>query len=159
MRFLESPPEFMETAMTSHTITVAEKPTASTTSIVYFDGVCGMCNRTVDFVLCRDRPGRFQFAPLQGETAAARLSVEDRQGLSTLVLETPRGLFRRSSAVVGILRGLGGFWWLVGSLFWLVPRPLRDLGYRLVANNRYRLFGRKETCRLPTPEETGRLLP
>lgn len=128
-------------------------------SIVYFDGVCGMCNWTVDFVLKRDRRGRFQFAPLQGETAAARLPDGDRQQLSTLVLESPQGLFRRSSAVIQILSDLGGIWRLAGSLLWIVPRPLRDWGYRMIAGNRYRLFGKKETCRLPTPEEAGRLLP
>jgi predicted DCC family thiol-disulfide oxidoreductase YuxK len=149
--------------MTSHGIRISENSASSAApsppSIIYFDGVCGMCNRTVDFVLRRDRVGRFQFAPLQGDTAAARLPEQDRLQLSTLVLESPNGLFRRSSAVVRILRGIGGFWWLLGSLFWLVPRPLRDWGYGLVASNRYRLFGRKETCRLPTPEEAGRLLP
>lgn len=129
------------------------------TLIVYFDGVCGLCNRSVDFILRRDQQARFQFAPLQGETAASRLPEADRRQLSSLVLETPQGLFRRSSAVVRILRRLGGVWWLAGSLLWLIPRPLRDCCYSLVAGNRYRLFGQKETCRLPTPEEAGRLLP
>jgi predicted DCC family thiol-disulfide oxidoreductase YuxK len=153
----------MDGQMTNLSNGSAEKLKAAATplatSIVYFDGVCGMCNRTVDFVLKRDRRGHFQFAPLQGETAAARLPQGDRQLLSTLVLQTPQGEFRRSAAVVGILQGLGGMWWIAGSLLWIVPRPLRDWVYRLIAGNRYRLFGKKETCRLPTPEEAGRLLP
>lgn len=127
--------------------------------ILYFDGVCGLCSRAVDFVLRHDPDGQFRFAPLQGETAAARLDASDVADLDTMVLTTDQGTFRKSSAAVRIFWKLGSFWWLLGWLLWIVPRPLRDLGYRCVANTRYRLFGKHETCRLPTPAERDRFLP
>jgi predicted DCC family thiol-disulfide oxidoreductase YuxK len=127
--------------------------------ILFFDGLCGLCNTSVDFVMKRDTRDVFRYAPLQGETAAQHLAAPDRENLDSVVLKTSSGLHRKSSAVVRILWKLPGIWPLLGTLLWLVPLPLRDLGYRVVAKNRYRVFGKKETCRLPTPEEIGRLLP
>lgn len=131
----------------------------SSPNILYFDGVCGLCNRSVDFVLNRDREQQFLFAPLQGETAAENLSAEQLADLNSLVLETPSGLYRRSAAVVRILWKLGGLWAVLGALLWIIPLPLRNLGYRAVAAVRYSLFGKKESCRVPTPEERERFLP
>ena len=126
---------------------------------MFFDGVCGLCNRSVDFVLARDPKGVFLFSPLQGETSRKRLTENDRQQLGSLVLADGDRLYRRSSAVVRILLKLGFAWKLLGALLWCVPKPLRDLAYRGVAVNRYRLFGKKEFCRLPTSEEQARFLP
>ena len=134
-------------------------PATGEPPVIFFDGVCGLCNRAVDFFLRRDRQGRFRFAPLQGETAAARLDTADVESLGSIVLRDEAGTHRHSTAVVRILRRLGGVWGAAGWLLWLVPRPIRDLGYRLVGRNRYRLFGKKETCRMPTPEERSRFLP
>ncbi len=140
----------------------ADRPT----NVVFFDGVCGLCNRFVDFVLSRDRRGAIRFAPLQGETARQVLSSEFRvpsaktQSFKTIVwIDPSHREFVRSAAAVRVLWRLGGNWWLIGWLLWLIPRPLRDVGYRLVAANRYRLFGKKETCRLPSPAERERFLP
>jgi predicted DCC family thiol-disulfide oxidoreductase YuxK len=127
--------------------------------ILFFDGLCGLCNSSVDFVMKRDRKDVFRYAPLQGETAALHLSHEDRENLDSVILTTPEGTYRKTSAVVRILWRLPGVWPLMGTLLWMIPRPIRDFGYRLVAVNRYRVFGKKETCRLPTQEEIGRLLP
>lgn len=126
---------------------------------VYFDGVCGLCNRVVDFVISRDPRGVFRFAPLQGNTAHRRLPADDLDSLETLVVTTGAGTFRRSAAVVRILWRLAPHWRLLGGLLWLIPLPLRDLGYRIVSKSRYRLFGKRETCRLPTEEERSRFLP
>lgn len=126
--------------------------------IVFFDGVCGLCNHTVNFLLNHDKGGKLRFAPLQGETAR-KLLREDQRDLSTLVYRDGGRDWTRSSAVVRILWQLGGAWSLLGSLLWLIPLPLRNLGYRLVAALRYTLFGKRETCRLPTPEERARFLP
>lgn len=128
------------------------------TPVVFFDGVCGMCNRFVDFLLRHDRQGVFRFAPLQGETARNFLPRSDTDSLGSLVLMSHGKAYRRSSAVVRILLGLGGCWAIQGALLWLIPLPLRNLGYRLVAFCRYRLFGKKESCRLPSPEERERFL-
>ena len=141
----------------------AERAESSSTTlehpILFFDGLCGLCNTSVDFVMKRDTRDVFRYAPLQGETAAGHLSEKDREDLDSVVLKTPEGLYRHSSAVVRILWKLPGIWPVLGTLLWLIPAPLRNLGYRIVAKNRYRFFGKKESCRLPTPEEIGRLLP
>ena len=148
----------------SAAISEADRPT----NVVFFDGVCGLCNRFVDFVLSRDRRETIRFAPLQGETAsrqqlAQRFAKQSNLGpaiFDTVVWADEAGeLFARTSAVVRVLWQLGGIWTLFGALLWLIPRPLRDIGYRIVSANRYRLFGQKETCRLPTPNERRRFLP
>lgn len=143
-------------------ISEADRPT----NVLFFDGVCGLCNRSVDFVLSRDRREAIRFAPLQGETAKRVLSSEFRvpssktQTFDTIVwLDSSSREFVRSAAAVRVLWRLGGVWSLIGSLLWLNPRPLRDLGYRLVAANRFRWFGKQQTCRLPTPAERERFLP
>jgi predicted DCC family thiol-disulfide oxidoreductase YuxK len=140
----------------------ADRPT----NVVFFDGVCGLCHRFVDFVLSRDHRGSIRFAPLQGETANRVVSDEWRvasDGTSTVKtvvwLDAGGREFVRSAAVVRVLWLLGGLWWWIGWLLWLIPLPLRDLGYRIVAASRYRLFGKTESCRLPTPAERMRFLP
>lgn len=127
-------------------------------NIVFFDGVCGFCNVWVDFLLKRDQHRRLMFAPLQGETAQQRLTTADVENLHSLVFWTPSGCYRKTAAVVRIGWTLGGAWSLLATLLWLIPRPVRDLGYNAIARNRYRLFGKKETCRLPTAEERSRFL-
>jgi predicted DCC family thiol-disulfide oxidoreductase YuxK len=134
-------------------------PEAPGHPVLYFDGVCGLCSRAVDFVMRHDADGYFRFAPLQGETAAANLSTADTGDLNSMVLATQGGTFRRSAAVVRILWLLGSFWWLLGWVLWVIPAPLRDLGYNGVAKVRYRIFGKHESCRLPTPDERERFLP
>jgi predicted DCC family thiol-disulfide oxidoreductase YuxK len=139
--------------------------------LVLFDGVCGLCNWSVDFLLRHDSRAVLRFAPLQGSTAASILastpphdpqaptSSEDSDSLKSLILVDDDGIHRRSTAVIRILRLLGGKWKLAAALLWLVPKPIRELGYRLTASNRYRLFGKKETCRMPSPQERQRFLP
>jgi len=127
--------------------------------VLFFDGVCGLCNHVIDFVIARDRAGTFRFAPLQGETARERLPEADLRDLNTMVLWEEQGVFRKSTAATRVLIRLGGVWRLIGSALRLVPRPLRDAGYSLVARHRYRIFGKKETCRMPTAAERARFLP
>lgn len=127
--------------------------------LLFFDGVCGLCSRSVDFVLARDRRELFQFAPLQGETARQLLPPADVNDLNSMVLLVEGRSFRKSSAAVRVLWRLGFGWRLLSVFAWLVPLPLRDLVYDLIARNRYRLFGKHETCRMPTPAERSRFLP
>lgn len=127
--------------------------------ILFFDGVCGLCSRSVDFVLARDRQSIFQFAPLQGETARQLLPPADVNDLNSMVLMIEGHPFRKSSAAVRVLWRLGFGWRLLSVFAWLVPLPLRDLVYDLIARNRYRMFGKHETCRMPTPAERSRFLP
>jgi len=127
--------------------------------LVLFDGVCGMCNRAVDFVLARDRADVFRFAALQSAAGQAALT---RHGLSadysdSMVLIVGERCYRYSSASLEILRRLGLPWALLWPLV-LVPPPLRDLVYDFVAAHRYRWFGKLEACRVPTAEQRVRFL-
>ncbi|RMG35272.1 MAG: DUF393 domain-containing protein [Planctomycetota bacterium] len=140
-------------------IVASAEPHSVAGPIVFFDGECGLCHRTVDFALRRDRNGRLWFAPLQGSTAEALLPVETRRDLDSVVFWRNGCGYSRSAAVVALLWTLGGIWRVVAAVLWCVPRPLRDLGYRWVARNRFRWFGRREACRLPRPEERERFLP
>ena len=128
-------------------------------TIVFFDGVCHLCNGFVDFVISRDRSHRIFFAPLQGETAHRRLQIEDRLVLESLVLFAGGKTYRRSQAVLRILFQMGGPWLVLGLLGSAVPLGLRDRIYAFVAKNRFKWFGRREFCRLPSPGEKGQLLP
>lgn len=129
--------------------------------ILFFDGICGLCNSSVDFALVRDKNVRVFYSPLQGETAKQLLSEEDIQHVDTVVFRPTDGnhLYRRSAAVVRLLWLLTFPWNFYGWILWFIPLPIRDLGYRLIAGSRYRLFGKHETCRMPTPEERSRFLP
>jgi predicted DCC family thiol-disulfide oxidoreductase YuxK len=127
--------------------------------VLFFDGVCGLCNRFIDFAIRRDRAVVFRFAPLQGETAREQLPEADVREVNTMVLRDEQGVFRKSTAAVRVLIRLGGVWRILGAALWLVPRPLRDAGYSVVARYRYAIFGKKETCRMPTPAERARFLP
>ena len=145
--------------MSPAVVDVNQPAAGPTAPLIFFDGVCGLCSKSVDFVMRHDRRGRFQFAPLQGVTAQQRLQFDTNDSLSSMVLCDESGIYRRSSAVARVLRGLGGIWAVLGWLLWIIPRPLRDLGYNIIAHNRYRFFGKKESCRLPTPAERQRFLP
>ena len=127
--------------------------------IIFFDGICGMCNRFVDIVLRADRRGTFRFAPFQGETARRHLPAlpEDPTAWSLVYLDE-RGIHDQSDASLEIYRRLGGFWWLL-SLARFVPRAVRNRIYRVIARNRYRWFGRRATCYLPAPPATGAQAP
>jgi len=130
--------------------------------LVLYDGVCGFCDSMVQWLLARDG-GRFRYAPLQGR-AAAELRARHPEipgDLHTMVyVEVRDGTERvhlRSDAVLAMLQELGRPWRWLAWLRWL-PRGLRDLGYRLFARSRYRVFGRLDACRVPGPAERARFL-
>lgn len=127
--------------------------------IIFFDGVCGMCNRFVNVILGADAQGIFRFAPLQGETAKRLLPPmpSDPEEWSMLYLDA-RGLHDQSDASLEVYRRLGGAWVLL-SLLRFIPQGIRNPIYRIIARNRYRWFGRRDTCRIPTPDEQDRFLP
>ena len=137
--------------------------------ILLYDGVCGLCNRLVRFVLRRDPAGAFRFAALQSplaERILARhgLNAEDLDTLYVVVNaeQAEEILLPRSDAVIFILRRLEGagksFWRMSGFLLQLVPRPVRDWGYGEVARTRYRMFGRYDACPVPTEQTRSRFL-
>lgn len=127
--------------------------------ILLFDGVCNLCNSTVQWVLRRDRHARFRFAALQSDVGRQLLLERglDPDALDSVVLIDGEQVLQRSSAALGIAVRLGGFWQLAG-IFYLIPAPLRDAVYNWVARNRYRWFGRQEQCWLPRPEWRERFL-
>lgn len=122
-------------------------------SIVLFDGICNLCNGFVNFLIDRDRHDRFQFGSLQSERVKELLRPlhYSTSELSTVLLLEGDQLYTRSTAVLKIFRRMPGVWPLLYALM-VVPRPVRDFLYDLVARNRYRIFGRKDACRIPTPE-------
>jgi predicted DCC family thiol-disulfide oxidoreductase YuxK len=133
-------------------------------ALVLYDGVCGLCNRTVRFILRRDKRHVFRFAPLQSPLGEALLRAHghDPRELQTVYLVLDRGepserLLSRSAAAQEICRQLGGVWRLCAA-FKVLPRRWRDALYDFVARHRYRWFGKYETCPLPTPEERERFV-
>ena len=133
--------------------------------IVFYDGVCGLCNRLVQFLLKHDHEGRLRFASLQSDFAAKVLGRHgfDPKDLDTIhVVENydqpDERVLQRSDAILRAGRELGGFWSASSSISKIVPRPLRDVVYKLVATNRYRMFGKFDTCMLPDPSQRSRFL-
>jgi predicted DCC family thiol-disulfide oxidoreductase YuxK len=138
---------------------------ATPAPILLYDGVCGLCNRSVQFILRRDRKVIFCFASLQSpisQTILARHGANptdlDTVYLAVNYSQPDEALLARSDAVADVLRRLGGVWSFFGAVLRLIPRPLRDWGYNLVARNRYRIFGHYDTCPVPTQETRSRFL-
>lgn len=121
--------------------------------IIFFDGVCGLCNAFVDFVFLRDTQHRFLFASLQSQAAQRLLPKDLVTDLNTVVLWENGHIKTKSQAAIAILNQLGGGWTLVAKLSGLSPMMVSEKIYDLVAANRYQIFGRRDVCRLPTPEE------
>jgi len=138
---------------------------AGANPIILYDGVCGLCNRLVQFLLKHDKEGQLRFASLQSDFAEKVLS---RHGIDAKDLDTVQvvenydqpgeRVLQRSDAILRAGRELGGFWSASSSIAQLVPRGLRDLVYRFVATNRYRVFGKYDTCMLPDPDQRSRFL-
>jgi predicted DCC family thiol-disulfide oxidoreductase YuxK len=118
--------------------------------IILFDGVCNFCNRTVNTILKYDKQAYFQFAPSQSNTAMQRfqaLSI-DQKSIDSVILIDNEKVFTKTDAVIQIATQLSG-WPSLFRFLKFIPKPLRDFGYDLIANNRYRLFGKKDNCMIP----------
>jgi predicted DCC family thiol-disulfide oxidoreductase YuxK len=133
--------------------------------IILYDGVCGLCNRLVQFLLRHDKRGHLRFASLQSDFAE---KVLQRHGLDPKDLDTfhlvenyqqqDERVLQRSDAVVRAGHELGGVWAMMAAAGSVLPRALRDLLYRIIARNRYRVFGKFDTCMLPDPSQRSRFL-
>lgn len=137
---------------------------SETNPIVLYDGVCGLCNHLVQFLLKRDTHDRFRFASLQSEFAQHLLTNHDSDplDLDTVYVVKDHGqanetLLVRSDAILYMLRQLGGVWKLTG-VGRVLPKAFRDAVYKIVARNRYRVFGRHESCMLPEPKHRNKFL-
>ncbi len=127
--------------------------------IILFDGMCNLCSNGVKFVMKRDPEANFLFCPIPSATADELLLKYGITQLDndTFVLIKDHRCYFRSDAALLVLRELSGYW-PIFTVFRIIPRQLRDLMYTLVAKNRYRFFGRRATCLLPSEEERKRLL-
>lgn len=134
-------------------------------TLVFYDGVCGLCDRFVQFILRRDTKARFRFAPLQGALAQRMLTERGRdpRRLDTVYVvagwQSPgERVFERSRAVLHAIGELGGGWSAAARAAKAIPRPIADAVYALVARLRYRVFGRYAACPLPRPEWRSRFI-
>ena len=126
--------------------------------VIFFDDVCIMCNTFVNLLLKVDRKQQFLFAPLRGETARRLLPpLPDDPSKWSMVYVDESGLHDQSDASLEVYRRLGGAWSLL-SLARFIPARIRNPVYRVIARNRYRWFGKRDACRIPSAEEKARFL-
>jgi predicted DCC family thiol-disulfide oxidoreductase YuxK len=132
---------------------------SSTQHIILFDGVCNLCTSSVQFIIKRDREKIFRFASLQSEFGqqflASRRDIPEK--LDSIVYLENDKVYIKSPAVLKILHKLGRIY-SFSVIFWIIPRFLRDAMYDLIARKRYRWFGKKEICMVPTPDLKERFL-
>jgi predicted DCC family thiol-disulfide oxidoreductase YuxK len=127
--------------------------------IILFDGVCNYCNSMVNFIIRQDKHKKFVFAPLQSSTGQQLLHRHHlpSSDFNSFVLIEQQKAYLRSSAALHVLNKLPWYWkWT--QFFWIIPSFLRDAVYNLIARNRYKWFGKKETCMIPTPDLKARFL-
>jgi predicted DCC family thiol-disulfide oxidoreductase YuxK len=131
----------------------------SQTAVVLFDGVCNFCNSSVNFVLDRDAHQYFKFGALQSEEGREVLQKtgQSENYLESIILVEKNIVYRDSEAALRIARKLNGAWPLLYG-FIVIPRPVRDAVYRFIANNRYKWFGKMESCRIPTSDIRSRFI-
>ncbi len=134
-------------------------------NIVFFDGVCHFCNKTIKFLVKEDRSRMLYYSSLQGETFQSLGNGElDPNWLKSIVFfeaagETDQRMHTGSSAVARLLICMGGFWQIVGRFLWAIPGPVRDFGYEFIASRRYKWFGKyDEVCAIPDPSERERFI-
>ena len=130
-----------------------------TKSVLLFDGVCNLCNSSVQFVLKRDKRKYFKFAALQSDVGQELLKQFDlpTNDFTSFVLIEGDKIYLKSTAALQVAKRLGGGWSFL-FLFIIIPSPIRDFLYNLIAKNRYKMFGKRESCMLPTPDFKERFL-
>ncbi|MEH7119221.1 thiol-disulfide oxidoreductase DCC family protein [Neobacillus vireti] len=126
--------------------------------VILFDGKCNFCDRSVQFVIKKDPKGLFKFASLQSDIGKDLLNKYNAPGdIDSFVLIEDNKCYFKSTAALRVCKNLKGAWKLAYFLL-VVPKPLRDFFYGMIAKNRYKWFGIKESCMLPSPEERKRFL-
>lgn len=144
--------------LSAETTPASESANHSSHDVILFDGVCSLCNVFVDFVMKRDRHGRVRFASLQSEVGRRFVAdFELADAIEYIVLVRDGRATIKSSAALRVCRRLR-FPWPLAQVFLLVPPFIRNWVYDRIARNRYRLFGKRETCRVPTEKERERFI-
>jgi predicted DCC family thiol-disulfide oxidoreductase YuxK len=129
--------------------------------IVLFDGVCNLCNSAINYVIDRDKDDNFRFVALQsdlGEAIRLHLGLL-KNDLDSIILYLPEQevYYDKSTAALHIMKEFTGIW-KCSTIFYIIPKPVRDLVYRFVAKNRYKWYGKKAQCRIPSPELKAKFL-
>lgn len=127
--------------------------------IILFDGICNLCNSSVNFIIDRDKKNLFKFASLQSEAGQSLLKKHglNSSEFDSIILITGGKYFGKSSAVLRIAKDLN-LPWKFFQVFIIIPSPLRDFLYDFIAGNRYKWFGKKDSCRIPTPDLKSKFL-
>jgi predicted DCC family thiol-disulfide oxidoreductase YuxK len=128
--------------------------------IILFDGVCNLCNKTVNKVIDYDKKNTFLFTALQSETGQQiikKIGINTNEVDSIILYENNMAYYIKSTAAIKIMNDLGGFW-SVTKIFWIFPEGFRNWVYDIIARNRYKWFGKEDNCRIPTPELKAKFL-
>jgi predicted DCC family thiol-disulfide oxidoreductase YuxK len=126
--------------------------------VILFDGVCNFCNSSVQFIIKRDPKGIYQFTSLQSDVGQKLLKEHEVPvELDSFIYIENEKIYFKSTAAVKVCRNLNGLWKLL-YIFIIVPRPLRDVMYGVIARNRYKWFGKRDACMIPSPEQRKRFL-
>ncbi len=126
-------------------------------AIILFDGICNFCNGSVNFIIERDKKNFFKFSPLQSEAGQKYIEKFGLSDIDSIILVENEKAYTHSTAALRIAKHLGGIWSLLYA-FIIVPKPVRDFFYKWFAKNRYRFFGKKDECMIPTPEIRAKFL-
>ncbi len=127
--------------------------------IILFDGICNLCDNSVLFIIKKDDQNVFKFATLQNSAAQAYLKNKKPalNNIDSILLVTSHKIYTKSSAALMIAKKLKGLYPLL-FIFYIIPKPIRDLVYNIIAKNRYKWYGKKESCMIPTPELKNKFL-
>lgn len=128
--------------------------------IILFDGVCNYCIGWVNFIIKKDSRKRFLFSPLQSETGQRLISnfIDHTQTFESVMLIYNDKCYLKSDVTIFVGKNLGGIWFMLSLLIMIVPRFIRNGFYDLIARNRYKWFGKKDSCMIPTPDISERFL-
>lgn len=127
--------------------------------VILFDGVCNLCNASVNWIIDRDKKNQFKFASLQSEYGQSVIKKFNITGdyMDTVVLQEEEKIYLRSAAALRILKHLGGIY-SIAYIFIILPEFVRDFVYNVIAKNRYRWFGKQDACRIPSPDLKAKFL-
>jgi predicted DCC family thiol-disulfide oxidoreductase YuxK len=130
---------------------------AATNPVLYFDGICNLCNSTVQFIIKHDKQKQFRFAPLQSSSGQKVLSEIGGNAPDSVILQYQGKYYSKSDAALRVLKLLGGVWQM-GAIGYMLPHFFRNMVYDWIAKNRYNWFGKQNECMIPTPELKARFL-